>query len=158
MKTPRGKSSSSPQSRPSKRSQPSDTKTEGQKLWGGRFQGHTHKLVETFTASVSFDRRLYEYDIEGSIAHCKTLQRAKVLSAKECQTIIRGLQRIREDIRGNRHPWKVEDEDVHMSIERKLIQLIGPIGGKLHTGRSRNDQICVPSPTGCHRHGESPTL
>ncbi len=143
MKTPRGKSSSSPQSRPSKRSQPSDTKTEGQKLWGGRFQGHTHKLVETFTASVSFDRRLYEYDIEGSIAHCKTLQRAKVLSAKECQTIIRGLQRIREDIRGNRHPWKVEDEDVHMSIERKLIQLIGPIGGKLHTGRSRNDQITL---------------
>lgn len=118
-------------------------KTEDQKLWGGRFQGQTHKLVETFTASIGFDRRLYEYDIEGSIAHCKTLQRAKVLLQRECQTIIRGLQTIREDIRAGRHDWKTEDEDVHMSIERRLTQLIGPVGGKLHTGRSRNDQVTL---------------
>jgi argininosuccinate lyase len=114
-----------------------------EKLWGGRFQGQTHKLVETFTASIGFDRRLYEYDIEGSIAHCKTLQRAKVLRRQECQTIIRGLQTIRKDIREGRHEWKTEDEDIHMSIERRLTQLIGPVGGKLHTGRSRNDQVTL---------------
>jgi argininosuccinate lyase len=118
-------------------------KTRDQKLWGGRFQGQTHKLVEMFTASIGFDRRLYEYDIEGSIAHCKTLQRAKVLPKRECQTIIQGLQTIREDIRAGRHEWKTEDEDVHMSIERRLTQLIGPVGRKLHTGRSRNDQVTL---------------
>lgn len=118
-------------------------KTGDQKLWGGRFQGQTHKLVETFTASISVDRRLYEYDIEGSIAHCKTLQRAKVLPQRECKTIIRGLLTIREDIRAGRHQWKTEDEDVHMSIERRLTELIGPVGGKLHTGRSRNDQVTL---------------
>ncbi len=118
-------------------------KTGDQKLWGGRFQGQTHQLVETFTASIHVDRRLYEYDIEGSIAHCKTLQRAKVLPQRECQTIIRGLQAIREDIRAGRHQWKTEDEDVHMSIERRLTELIGPVGGKLHTGRSRNDQVTL---------------
>jgi len=120
-----------------------DEKTGDQKIWGGRFQGQTHKLVEAFTASIGFDRRLYEYDIEGSIAHCKTLQRAKVLPQRECQTIIRGLQTIREDIRAGRHEWKIKDEDVHMSIERRLTELIGPVGGKLHTGRSRNDQVTL---------------
>jgi argininosuccinate lyase len=78
-------------------------KIRDQKIWGGRFQGQTHQLVETFTASISFDRRLLEYDIEGSIAHCNTLQRAKVLQQRECQTIIRGLQTIREVIRAGRH-------------------------------------------------------
>ncbi len=118
-------------------------KTGKAKLWGGRFDGKTHALVEAFTASIGFDCRLYEYDIEGSVAHCKTLRRAKVLSARESQTIIEGLLRIREDIRTGRHQWLVEDEDVHMSIERRLTQLIGPLGGKLHTGRSRNDQITL---------------
>lgn len=113
------------------------------KLWGGRFQGQTDALVESFTASIGFDCRLYEYDIEGSVAHCKTLRRAKVLSSRESQTIIKGLNDIREDIRAGRHQWNVKDEDVHMSIERKLTQLIGPLGGKLHTGRSRNDQITL---------------
>lgn len=144
MKTPRRRPSTGTQSRsePSPQ-QMTSPKTGDQKLWGGRFQGQTHKLVETFTASIGFDRRLYEYDIEGSIAHCKTLQRAKVLPQRECQTIIRGLQTIREDIRTGRHAWKTEDEDVHMSIERRLTQLIGPVGGKLHTGRSRNDQVTL---------------
>ncbi len=113
------------------------------KLWGGRFQGQTDTLVESFTASIGFDCRLYEYDIQGSVAHCQTLQRAKVLSTRESQTIIKGLHHIREDIRAGRHEFKVEDEDVHMSIEKRLTQLIGPLGGKLHTGRSRNDQITL---------------
>ena len=119
------------------------SKAGDQKLWGGRFKGKTHKLVEAFTASIGFDHRLYEYDIDGSIAHCKTLQQAGVLRTRECQTIIRGLQAIREDIRAGRHKWKTEDEDVHMSIERRLTELIGPVGGKLHTGRSRNDQVTL---------------
>ena len=126
------------------RSQRKLTKNSGKsKLWGGRFQGKTDALVESFTASIGFDCRLYEYDIEGSVAHCQTLQRAKVLSKRESQTIIKGLHHIREDIRAGRHQWKIDDEDVHMSIERHLTQLIGPLGGKLHTGRSRNDQITL---------------
>lgn len=144
MKIPRQRSSTSTRSRSAAPSPKMPIQqTRDSKLWGGRFQGQTHQSVETFTASISFDRRLFEYDIEGSIAHCKTLQRAKVLQPRECQTIIRGLQIIREDIRAGRHQWKTEDEDVHMSIERRLIQLIGPVGGKLHTGRSRNDQVTL---------------
>ncbi len=141
MKTsPQNFANKKAQTRPQhKRSKHSD-KT---KLWGGRFQGQTDALVESFTASIGFDRRLYEYDIAGSVAHCKTLRQAKVLTTRECQTIIKGLHHIREDIRAGRHSWKIEDEDVHMSIERRLTKLIGPLGGKLHTGRSRNDQITL---------------
>ena len=140
MKTSRSKSPSPTQS---KSRGTSPKKSDPSKLWGGRFQGQTDALVESFTASIGFDCRLYEYDIEGSVAHCKTLQRAKVLSSRESQTIIKGLHGIREDIRAGRHQWNVKDEDVHMSIERRLTQLIGPLGGKLHTGRSRNDQITL---------------
>ncbi len=144
MKKRAGATSLSTRSRSAASPQPMPPQKPGdQKLWGGRFQGQTHQLVETFTASINVDRRLYEYDIEGSIAHCKTLQRAKVLPQRECQTIIRGLLTIREDIRAGRHQWKTEDEDVHMSIERRLTELIGPVGGKLHTGRSRNDQVTL---------------
>ena len=140
VKTSQPKSSS----RALPRAQGKSTKASAtSKLWGGRFQGKTDALVESFTASIGFDCRLYEYDIEGSVAHCKTLLRAKVLSIRESQTIIKGLHHIREDIQAGRHQWKIEDEDVHMSIERRLTQLIGPIGGKLHTGRSRNDQITL---------------
>lgn len=113
------------------------------KAWGGRFKGGTHRLVESFTASLPFDQRLYEQDIQGSVAHCQTLHRAKVLTTTECRRIIRGLERIRREIRSGRHPFREEDEDIHMSIERRLTQLIGPLGGKLHTGRSRNDQVAL---------------
>ena len=105
-------------------SQPKPTKNPDKaKLWGGRFQGQTDALVESFTASIGFDCRLYEYDIEGSIAHCKTLQRAKVLTLRESQTIVKGLHHIREDIRAGQHQWKIEGEDVHMSIELSLINI-----------------------------------
>ena len=114
-----------------------------QKAWGGRFKERTHDLVEQFTTSLPFDRRLYAHDIRGSIAHCQTLRKAKVLTQTECTKIIRGLERIRIGIRQGRHPFKEEDEDIHMSIERRLTQLIGPLGGKLHTGRSRNDQVAT---------------
>ena len=140
MKTSRPKSPGKAQPRSQRKATKNSDKP---KLWGGRFHGQTDALVELFTASIGFDCRLYEYDIEGSVAHCKSLQRAKVLSARESQTIIKGLHLIREDIRADRHQWKIEDEDIHMSIERRLTQLIGPLGGKLHTGRSRNDQITL---------------
>lgn len=116
---------------------------QGGKLWGGRFEESTNRLVERFTASVDFDRKLYAYDIQGSIAHCRTLQRAKVLSQKECQTIIQGLNQVLKEIQSGQFRWKNEDEDVHMSIERRLTEIVGPVGGKLHTGRSRNDQVTL---------------
>ena len=140
MKTSRQKSPSKAKTRAPNQGPKTSGKT---KLWGGRFQGKTDVLVESFTSSIGFDCRLFEYDIEGSVAHCKTLRRAKVLSATESQTIIKGLHRIQEEIQAGQHQWNVEDEDVHMSIERRLTKLIGPLGGKLHTGRSRNDQITL---------------
>lgn len=114
-----------------------------QKPWGGRFSEKTHSLVERFTSSLSFDRRLFEQDIQGSIAHCKTLERAKVLTRKECGTIIQGLETIQKEIQKGRFSFSASDEDIHMAIEGRLTKLIGPLGGKLHTGRSRNDQITL---------------
>ncbi|UCH91806.1 MAG: hypothetical protein JSU60_03645, partial [Nitrospirota bacterium] len=107
MKTSRPKSPRNPQTRSLPRPQRRPTqKLDKIKLWGGRFLNQTDALVESFTASIGFDCRLYEYDIEGSLAHCKTLQRAKVLSARESHTIIKGLHQIREDIRAGRHTWQ----------------------------------------------------
>ncbi|WP_454063617.1 argininosuccinate lyase [Candidatus Nitrospira salsa] len=119
------------------------SRSQQKKLWGGRFKKHTHHLVERFTSSLPFDQRLYHYDIQGSIAHCKTLHHAKVIKRHECQTIIRGLEKVLVEIQRGRFEFRNEDEDIHMSIERRLTQLIGPLGGKLHTGRSRNDQVAL---------------
>jgi len=113
------------------------------KLWGGRFRERTHRLVEEFTSSLSFDRRLYAYDIQGSIAHCKTLEKAGVLSRKETAAILRGLETVRGEFEAGRFPFAPQDEDIHVAIERRLTELIGPVGGKLHTGRSRNDQVAL---------------
>jgi argininosuccinate lyase len=99
--------------------------------------------VEAFTASLAFDRRLYPYDIKGSIAHCKTLERAGVLTHRETATILRGLESVRAELDGGRFPFAPQDEDIHMAIERRLTEVIGPVGGKLHTGRSRNDQVAL---------------
>ncbi len=125
-----------------KQKQPGAAKPE-RKPWSGRFRDRTHRLVETFTSSLSFDRRLYPYDLQGSIAHCKTLERAGVLSRKETTQILRGLEEVRSELESERFSIAVDDEDIHMAIERRLTQLIGPIGGKLHTGRSRNDQVAL---------------
>jgi argininosuccinate lyase len=114
-----------------------------QKLWGGRFRGQTHRLVEAFTSSLSFDRQLYPYDIQGSIAHAKTLARAKVLSRRETAAILQGLEKVRAELDTGQFQFCETDEDIHMAIERRLTELIGPVGGKLHTGRSRNDQVAL---------------
>ncbi|MEN8259256.1 MAG: argininosuccinate lyase [Pseudomonadota bacterium] len=113
------------------------------KPWGGRFTEATDAFVETFTASVSFDQRLAQHDIRGSIAHARMLQSIGVLNENECKAIIDGLENISLDIQRGDFNWSVQLEDVHMNIEARLIDAIGSAGKKLHTGRSRNDQVAT---------------
>ena len=114
-----------------------------EKAWAGRFRQQTNRLVETFTVSVAVDRRLYSYDIQGSIAHCKALGKARVLTPSETRTIVQGLGSVKTELDRGRFRFTQQDEDIHMAIERRLTELIGPLGGKLHTGRSRNDQVAL---------------
>jgi argininosuccinate lyase len=114
-----------------------------EKLWGGRFTAPTDAFVEAFTASVEFDQRLYEYDIKGSIAHAQMLAHVGVLTQDECKLIVDGLTEIQQEIEQGKFEWSIALEDVHMNIESRLTQKIGAVGKKLHTGRSRNDQIAT---------------
>lgn len=120
----------------------SDTNS-ADKPWGGRFSEATDAFVEAFTASVDFDKRLYQYDIQGSIAHATMLAKVDVLTEKERDTIVDGLESIRVDIERGDFAWSVALEDVHMNIEARLTDRIGDVGKKLHTGRSRNDQVAT---------------
>lgn len=113
------------------------------RMWGGRFQEKTDAFVEAFTASITFDKRLAMVDIQGSLAHAKMLNKIGILSLHELQQIEHGLETIRQEIRSGHFEWSVKLEDVHMNIEARLTQLIGDSGKKLHTGRSRNDQIAT---------------
>jgi argininosuccinate lyase len=114
-----------------------------QKLWGGRFTQPTDKFVEEFTASIGFEQRLYPYDIRGSKAHAQMLARQDIITADEAEQICAGLDSILKDIEQGDIEFSVALEDIHMNIEARLIERIGPVGGKLHTGRSRNDQVAV---------------
>ena len=114
-----------------------------EKPWGGVFQQATDRRVEEFTESVSFDRRLYAHDIDGSIAHAQMLAKVGLIAADECQQIEQALGEIRQEIEQGRFPFRVELEDIHMHIERALIERIGDVGRKLHTARSRNDQVAT---------------
>jgi argininosuccinate lyase len=109
----------------------------------GRFSEATDEFVQVFTASVSFDQRLYKEDIAGSKAHATMLQSISVLNSDELNQILQGLQTIQDEIEGGVFQWRVDLEDVHMNIEHRLIELIGDTGKKLHTGRSRNDQVAT---------------
>jgi len=113
------------------------------KPWGGRFTESTDAFVEAFTASIDFDQRLYRYDIEGSIAHARMLAHVDIISGAECDKIVGGLEEIRKDIEHGDFAWSVALEDIHMNIEARLIERIGETGKKLHTGRSRNDQVAT---------------
>ena len=113
------------------------------KPWSGRFEKETNRLVEEFTASISFDKRLYKYDIEGSIAHCMMLKKCKIIKSGEADKIIKGLRDIKKEIDAGRFKFDIALEDIHMNIERRLIDKIGTVGGKLHTARSRNDQVAL---------------
>ena len=121
----------------------SDKTPDAIKPWGGRFSEPTDAFVERFTASVDFDKRLYHHDINGSIAHASMLGKVGILSADEVTAIVTGLETIREDIAAGRFQWSVALEDVHMNIEAELTKRIGMTGKKLHTGRSRNDQVAT---------------
>lgn len=112
-------------------------------MWNGRFTESTDAFVQAFTASVQFDQRLYKYDIEGSIAHAKMLKKVGILSKEDRNSIIDGLNTILQEIEDGSFNWSIALEDVHMNIESRLTQLIGDAGKKLHTGRSRNDQVAT---------------
>ncbi len=111
------------------------------KPWGGAFEQPTHELLERFSESVSFDRRLYAHDIRGSIAHARMLAAVGVLTEEEAEQIAEGLSAIGEEIAAGSFTFRQDLEDVHMNIERALVERIGDVGRKLHTGRSRNDQV-----------------
>ncbi|MBI5427003.1 MAG: argininosuccinate lyase [Nitrospinae bacterium] len=113
------------------------------KPWGGRFKQSTDALMEKFSSSIAFDRRLYACDIEGSVAHCMTLAKAGILTQAEAGKIVSGLKKVLAEIESGKFEFDESLEDVHMNVERRLTQLVGPVGGKLHTGRSRNDQVCL---------------
>ncbi len=113
------------------------------KPWGGRFTEATDAFVERFTASIQFDQRLYHHDINGSLAHAKMLNKIGVLTGDEYQQISEGLEAIRSEVEKGDFPWSITLEDVHMNIEAKLTERIGITGKKLHTGRSRNDQVAT---------------
>jgi len=111
--------------------------------WGGRFTEATDAFVEAFTASVQFDQRLYHHDIAGSIAHATMLEKVGVLTTEERDSIISGLEQVRDEIEAGDFNWSISLEDVHMNVEARLTALIGDTGKKLHTGRSRNDQVAT---------------
>ena len=113
------------------------------KPWSGRFTQETNKLVEEFNASISFDKRLYRYDIMGSITHARMLAKVGIISRKEADKIISGLKAIEKEIKAGRFQFTPDMEDIHMAIEKRLIEKIGSVGGKLHTARSRNDQVAL---------------
>jgi argininosuccinate lyase len=113
------------------------------KPWGGRFGAETDRRVEQFTESISFDRRLFEHDIRASTAHAEMLARVGLLTPHECQQIVRGLSEIQAEIEAGRFAFGSEREDVHMHVEAALIDRLGDVGRKLHTARSRNDQVAT---------------
>ena len=112
-------------------------------LWGGRFSESTDAFVQAFTASVEFDQRMAHEDIQGSIAHATMLAEQGILTDTDHHTIIEGLHQIEAEIESGQFTWSIAREDVHMNIESRLIELIGDAGKKLHTGRSRNDQVAT---------------
>jgi len=113
------------------------------KLWGGRFQKDTDQLMDDFHSSISFDQRLYRYDILGSIAHARMLGKTGIIKREEAEQIVKGLQELLAEIEAGQVAFSVEAEDIHMNMETLLIEKIGPVGKKLHTGRSRNDQVAL---------------
>ncbi|NNF99777.1 MAG: argininosuccinate lyase [Desulfobacteraceae bacterium] len=113
------------------------------KPWAGRFSEKTDSLVEAFSASIHYDKRLYPYDIEGSIAHCKMLAKAKIITEDESAALIQGLINVKRELDHNTFTFSDSLEDIHMHIEARLVQDVGSVAQKLHTARSRNDQVAL---------------
>ena len=114
-----------------------------EKPWGGRFKESTSLAVEAYTESISFDSVLYAQDIAGSKAHARMLGEQGIITREEAETLRAGLDQVKKEIEDGVFPWRQDLEDVHMNIETRLTQLVGDVGKKLHTGRSRNDQVCL---------------
>jgi len=114
-----------------------------EKMWSGRFSASASSLLDQFNASIMYDRKLYKEDIEGSIAHATMLEAQGILTSDELQKIITGLTQVKDEIQSGEFEWKISDEDLHMGIEKRLTELIGDAGKKLHTARSRNDQVAT---------------
>ena len=113
------------------------------KTWSGRFNEPVSELVKKYTGSIDFDKRLAKWDIDGSLAHAEMLKRVGVLSEQDLAAIQQGMAEIIEDIKSGNLEWSLDLEDVHMNIERRLTDKIGDAGKRLHTGRSRNDQVAT---------------
>jgi argininosuccinate lyase len=113
------------------------------KPWGGRFDAKTDHRVDEFTESISFDRRLFEHDIRASMAHARMLAHVGLITSEECQQIVRGLSEIKAEIEAGRFAYVLEREDIHMHVEAALVEKLGDVGRKLHTARSRNDQVAT---------------
>ncbi len=113
------------------------------KLWQGRFAAPPSRIAEEFTGSLRFDRRLWSYDLRGSEAHCQMLGRQGIIPKKDAEKILEGLARIRKEFLSERFQFQPSDEDIHTAIERRLTEIVGPSGGRLHTARSRNDQVVL---------------
>ena len=118
-------------------------KVKVRKPWGGRFTEATNALVEEYTASIQYDWRLFPYDIAGSVAHAAMLGKTGIITEREARKIINGLKGILQEITDGKLEFSMELEDIHMNIENRLVRKIGPVGGKLHTARSRNDQVAL---------------
>lgn len=114
-----------------------------EKPWAGRFNLPTDKFVEEFNASIYFDKRLYKFDIKGSIAHAVMLSRQGIITENEARAIVSGLEQILKEIESGEFSFAADDEDIHMAVEKRLTEIIGATGGKLHTARSRNDQVAL---------------
>ncbi|MGD9880847.1 MAG: argininosuccinate lyase [Reyranella sp.] len=122
---------------------PSKATTRSNTMWGGRYARGPAEIMERINASIGFDRRLYQQDIAGSLAHCDMLVKRGILTAKDGRAIKRGLAQVREEIEAGRFKFSTRLEDIHFNVEARLTELIGPAGGRLHTARSRNDQIAL---------------
>src|SRR5215212_1201389 len=112
-------------------------------LWGGRFGASPAEAFERLNASIPFDVRLAPYDIQGSIAHARMLGERGIIPVKEVEDLVRGLRSVLEEVWSGRFSWALSDEDVHTAVERRLRELVGDVALKLHTGRSRNDQVAL---------------
>ena len=113
------------------------------KMWSGRFSSSASSLLDEFNASIMYDRKLYREDIEGSLAHAAMLTKQGILNTEELRSITDGLNQVMQEIESGVFEWKISDEDLHMGIEKRLTAIIGDAGKKLHTARSRNDQVAV---------------
>ncbi|MDY3298253.1 argininosuccinate lyase, partial [Selenomonas sp.] len=112
-------------------------------MWGGRFSKTTDEMINEFQASINFDKRMYHEDIHGSIAHARMLAKVGILTAADCDAIVDGLLAIEKKIDAGDFDFSVDLEDIHMNIEKRLTEAIGDAGGRLHTARSRNDQVAL---------------